>query len=260
MTSPASGGLRRWSQRKLAARQRPAPPQESDLHQTALQQQEPDPRHGDPAIRVESSMPVADPVSPEAPEPSPAELACAHGLPDPTKLTENDLIGDFMRPDIPGRLRRLAMRRMWRINPILANLDGLVDYGEDFTDAATVIENFATLYKVGAGYRTPEDDKMPVDTPADEMPSEETVPNNITAEPGTDLDPDEGSPSHASETLESSSLPDGTAQPDSASSGHIDAGQDGEAICFAPAESFDNTDTHPQPVPVRSRMVFVRRS
>jgi hypothetical protein len=33
----------------------------------------------------------------------------------------------------------------------LANVDGLVDYGEDFTDAATVIENLQTAYQVGKG-------------------------------------------------------------------------------------------------------------
>jgi hypothetical protein len=30
-------------------------------------------------------------------------------------------------------------------------LDGLLDYGEDFTDAALVVENLQTTYKVGKG-------------------------------------------------------------------------------------------------------------
>ena len=34
---------------------------------------------------------------------------------------------------------------------MLANLDGLVDYGEDFTDSAPVIENLQTAYQVGKG-------------------------------------------------------------------------------------------------------------
>ena len=37
------------------------------------------------------------------------------------------------------------------MNPTLANLDGLIDYGEDYTDAATVIENMQTAYEVGKG-------------------------------------------------------------------------------------------------------------
>jgi hypothetical protein len=37
---------------------------------------------------------------------------------------------------------------------VLANLDGLVDYGEDYTDAATVVENLQTVYQVGKGMVT----------------------------------------------------------------------------------------------------------
>jgi hypothetical protein len=40
---------------------------------------------------------------------------------------------------------------LWRVNPVLANLDGLVDYGEDYTDAALVFENMQTVYQVGKG-------------------------------------------------------------------------------------------------------------
>ena len=34
---------------------------------------------------------------------------------------------------------------------MLANLDGLIEYGEDYTDKATVIENLQTTYQVGKG-------------------------------------------------------------------------------------------------------------
>ena len=52
---------------------------------------------------------------------------------------------------VPGRLRARALRRLWGTNPVLANLDALVEYGEDYTDAATVVENMATTYEVGRG-------------------------------------------------------------------------------------------------------------
>jgi hypothetical protein len=57
----------------------------------------------------------------------------------------------FMSKTVPDRLRRRALRRLWLANPALANLDGLLDYGEDFTDSATVIENMQTAYQVGKG-------------------------------------------------------------------------------------------------------------
>jgi hypothetical protein len=43
------------------------------------------------------------------------------------------------------------LRRLWLSNPALANVDGLVDYGQDFTDSATVVENLQTAYQVGRG-------------------------------------------------------------------------------------------------------------
>jgi hypothetical protein len=52
---------------------------------------------------------------------------------------------------VPERIRRRALRRLWLSNPVLANLDTLVEYGEDYTDAATVVENLSTAYQVGKG-------------------------------------------------------------------------------------------------------------
>ncbi|MEO0503716.1 MAG: DUF3306 domain-containing protein, partial [Pseudomonadota bacterium] len=67
-----------------------------------------------------------------------------------------------------------ALRRMWRLNPMLANLDGLVDYGEDYTDAAMVIENMQTVYQVGKGMMTAflEDEE---EDAAEEPPAEEIM-------------------------------------------------------------------------------------
>lgn len=73
------------------------------------------------------------------------------GLPDPDSLVEGDDAAAFMAKAVPDRIRRRALRQLWRVNPVLANLDGLVDYGEDYTDAATVIENMQTAYQVGKG-------------------------------------------------------------------------------------------------------------
>ncbi|MGI9569242.1 MAG: DUF3306 domain-containing protein [Desulfobulbia bacterium] len=72
-------------------------------------------------------------------------------LPDPDELEEGDDIKPFLQTVVPERLRRRALRRLWKLNPTLANLDGLVDYGEDFTDSATVFEGIQTTYQVGKG-------------------------------------------------------------------------------------------------------------
>ncbi len=73
------------------------------------------------------------------------------GLPDPDELKLGDDVKGFMSKAVPDRLRRRALRQLWRLNPVLANVDGLVDYGEDFTDSAMVIENLQTAYQVGKG-------------------------------------------------------------------------------------------------------------
>jgi len=87
----------------------------------------------------------------EQAEKSDADLCEELGLPDPDTLQPGDDFRAFMAKAVPDRLRRRALRRLWLSNPALANLDGLIDYGEDFTDSATVIENMQTAYQVGKG-------------------------------------------------------------------------------------------------------------
>lgn len=82
---------------------------------------------------------------------SDAEILSELDLPDPDSMREGDDFSVFLSKAIPDRLRRRALRKLWTTNPVLANVDMLVDYGEDFTDAATVVENIQTAYQVGKG-------------------------------------------------------------------------------------------------------------
>ncbi len=84
-------------------------------------------------------------------EKSDEEILAELDLPDPDELKMGDDVTGFMSRAVPERLRQRALRRLWRLNPVLANVDGLVDYGEDFTDSATVIEGMQTTYQVGKG-------------------------------------------------------------------------------------------------------------
>ena len=87
----------------------------------------------------------------ELEEKTDAEILAEFDLPDPDDLKPGDDVSGFMARAVPDRLRRRALRRLWRLNPVLANVDGLVEYGEDYTDAACVIENIQTAYQVGKG-------------------------------------------------------------------------------------------------------------
>ena len=84
-------------------------------------------------------------------EKSDEEILAELDLPDPETLKPGDDIRGFMGKAVPDRLRRRALRQLWKLNPVLANVDGLVDYGEDFTDSALVVENLQTAYQVGKG-------------------------------------------------------------------------------------------------------------
>ena len=80
-----------------------------------------------------------------------AELLVDLELPDPDAMKMGDDFSAFMSKAVPDRLRRRALRTLWRSNPVLANVDMLVDYGEDFTDSAMVVENMQTAYQIGKG-------------------------------------------------------------------------------------------------------------
>ncbi|MGI9385285.1 MAG: DUF3306 domain-containing protein [Methyloligellaceae bacterium] len=75
----------------------------------------------------------------------------------------------FMDKGVPEAIRRRALRKLWQSNPILANLDGLNDYDEDFTDAALAVDVLQTAYKVGRGYLTDEDLAEMEDDDAEEI-------------------------------------------------------------------------------------------
>lgn len=73
------------------------------------------------------------------------------GLQDPDTLESGDDFSAFMAKTVPTRLRNRALRKLWLSDPTLANLDTLVDYGEDFTDSAMAVEDIQTAYQVGKG-------------------------------------------------------------------------------------------------------------
>ena len=80
-----------------------------------------------------------------------AEILQRFGLPDPDDLKPGEAIAGFMRREIPERLRRRALRKLWPSNPVLACLDGLNDYDVDYTAAATDAPGVRTAFDVTTG-------------------------------------------------------------------------------------------------------------
>lgn len=102
------------------------------------------------AGRLEAEAEAARVVALE--EKSDEEILEELGLPDPDTLTQGDDFKKFLLKTVPERLRRRALRRLWTSNPVLANLDGLNDYDEDFTDVGLAEGGVRTAYQVGRGF------------------------------------------------------------------------------------------------------------
>lgn len=73
-------------------------------------------------------------------------------LPDIESLEEVSDFTPFLREGVPELLKRQALRRLWRVNPVFAEIDGLAEYAEDYTDATSMLVEVKTAYKVGRGY------------------------------------------------------------------------------------------------------------
>lgn len=118
------------------------------------------------------------PVQPE-PEPKNDEeeeaLLEKLGLPKPESLGPGDDFRAFMAEGVPAFLRRRALRVLWRSNPVLANLDGLNDYDDDFTSPELTKKVLATAYQVGRGIVSHNIEDARTDGPADEQPADKPV-------------------------------------------------------------------------------------
>ncbi|MDL0431667.1 DUF3306 domain-containing protein [Marinobacter sp. TBZ242] len=140
----AESRLQRWSRRKTGASKEAELPPPSTI--------EPEPSPEEQELAINEALPER-------------EVLEKYDLPDPDAIELGTDITGFMRKEIPELLRRRALRSLWKSNPVLAVLDGLNDYDEDFTDAAVATNAMKTLYKVGQGF-----DRIPaVDDKADDQ-------------------------------------------------------------------------------------------
>ena len=73
------------------------------------------------------------------------------GLPEPEHMKEGDDFAAFLSREVPEHLRRKALRTLWRSNPVLACVDGLNDYDDDYRIASVGAEAVKTAYQIGKG-------------------------------------------------------------------------------------------------------------
>ena len=136
-------------------------------------------RDDDTYEQNEANAARADKESDEEAALSDVELLEKYELPDPNDITEEAGLDRFFDGKTPERLRQMALRRLWRINPFFGIVDDMVEYGEDYTDAATVIDGMQTAYQAGKGYLkkviSPEEADEAAETQTDDVGATEPL-------------------------------------------------------------------------------------
>ncbi len=142
--------LTRWARRKEAQRQAPRPAE-----------QEPE------EAGVPGEAGAAEP--PLAPE----------DLPDIDSLDESSDFTVFLKEGVPASLRRRALRKLWRLNPVFANLDGLAEYDEDYHTLIDLPGGVKTLFQAGKGMVQPEAEAKPEAAAGQESAEEPPVESPV---------------------------------------------------------------------------------
>ena len=173
------------------------------------------------------------------------ELLAKYELDDPETIEDESRLDALLEGKFPDRIRQMALRRMWRLNPMFRFADEMVEYGENYTDAATVIDGMTTAYQVGKGYLQKAFDAV------EDAPSEELAA------------PSEAAPSTLQE--DAPEVTEAAEQPEISEAGP-EASQDAEASSEAPghdpaqrpesAASEGAIDADPERPPRARRMVF----
>jgi len=135
VADPKNGFIERWSLRKRTARQPRA--EEGHADQTAQA----------PTAAVPEVEPPAGPPSEAAGDP---EVVAQ--LPDLDSLDDASDFSVFLKEGVPDVIRRKALRKLWRVNPVLACLDGLNDYDEDYTVSEALVKGLKTVYETSKRY------------------------------------------------------------------------------------------------------------
>ena len=159
------------------------------------------------ARRKEAQRQTPPPAEPEAAQPGEVEAAGeaepplrVEDLPDIETMDESSDFTVFLKEGVPQSLRRRALRKLFRLNPIFANLDGLAEYDEDYHTVVDLPGGVKTLFQAGKGMVQPEDEDP-------REPAEEDTASAEAAEPPAE------EPAAEAESEAPAGLPEESAEP-----------------------------------------------
>lgn len=169
------GFLGRWSRLKQeAARGRPA----VDASETSDETMQEAPVDDAPAETGEASAEEAARVGVENQE-------AAEAI-DIDSLEFSSDYSAFLKQGVSRELKRRALRKLWTSDPVLACVDGLNDYDEDFRNVEVLSEGFRSSWQVGRGFGWM--DEKAEEAAAEDMPVVESVSDKAETEvPGGDM-------------------------------------------------------------------------
>jgi len=171
------------------------------------------------------------------------ELLAKYGVDDPEAIEDEEKLDSLLQGQFPDRIRQMALRRMWRLNPLFRFADEMVEYGENYTDAATVIDGMQTAYQVGKGYLQKAFDAAEDDAAEDDAAEGDGAEGDGEGMAGAEAE----APEAASKPADSAT--DEHRDAAKAPTGANDAGQTGDPV---PIEG----ESEPAPPPRPSRMTF----
>ncbi|MEP3629770.1 MAG: DUF3306 domain-containing protein [Hyphomicrobiales bacterium] len=174
---------------------------------------------GDDVVQDDPHLaPPVDLVEPENAEEETARLAeltanreAAEAI-DIEALDYDSDYSTFFKDGVPPLLKQKAMRLLWRSNPVLANIDGLCDYDENFGDPSLILEKFESAYQIGKGYFV--EDKEDVE---EEVASDEALE--------ADLENTEGDDNLADASEQEETADDEVTEPESTTNDNVELAQ-----------------------------------
>lgn len=132
MVEEKQGFLSRWSKRKQAQVSNPDVDPDDDVPATELVEID------EVQLEVERSEAEANRLAAEAIDLEKVEYGFDFSV--------------FMKRGVPDVLRKKALKKFFNSNPVLANLDGLNDYDEDFNNPLHMV--YKSSWDVGRGFLT----------------------------------------------------------------------------------------------------------
>ena len=138
------GFVARWSRRKIEEKE-PSKDTKSEVS------------------KVEESAPLdADSTQDEGDEGDEGKTN-VDDLPDVETLNESSDYTPFLKDGVPEKLKRMALRKLWKSNPAFGFIDGLDDYDEDYSAIGIVAQEIFTNYKPGKGMVDPDETEEEID-------------------------------------------------------------------------------------------------